>query len=317
CLALVDELLPFPLALFFFDAVQPAAVVNTTAEMMRGIQEATKKSFKATSWMDAHTARGARERVETIEDVINLPDHLSCWEDIEAAYDFVASFSESTFIEGYLETRAKRVQATKRLLVNGSGVSVHREEFASSMIRTNAFYAPLWHLMVIPGGILFPPFVMESAPAAINYGGIGRVLGHELTHAFDREYGTISRTGDIHDWYSNDSRKAFEEKLQCIVDKSSLAESFADTAGVEKAYLVYEEATSGPGMTGYTADQLFFLSGCFIFCGRERQGMSTSRIYPPLYLRCDLPAANLDRFAEAFHCRRNSPLNPTVRCDFH
>ncbi|KAM7296544.1 membrane metallo-endopeptidase-like 1 [Ixodes scapularis] len=330
CLGLVNELLPFPLARFVFDDIQPAGATNATSKMMSKIREATKKSFEVTSWMDLYTAKGARERVETVVDVVNLPDHLSTWENLDVAYEFVSPFNGTSFVEGYLETRRNALQARKRLLVNGTGVPVRREAIAISMIDTNAYYLPMLHLMIIPGGILFPPFVVESAPAAVDYGGIGRVLGHELTHAFDRLYSHVSRTGEVHDWYSNNSWRAFENKLQCVEDKvskatgseswakSSLSEAFADSAGVEKAYLVYERlASKGAGMLGYSPEQLFFISGCLIFCGKERVGVSVTRIYTPVYLRCDLPAANLDHFAEAFHCRREAPLNPRNRCDFH
>ncbi|CAN7936983.1 unnamed protein product [Ixodes hexagonus] len=197
------------------------------------------------------------------------------------------------------------------------------------MTDVNAYYLPLWHMMVIPGTILLPPFVHPSFPAAVNYGSIGKVLGHELTHSFDFDFGQISKSGDYVDWYSKDSREKFRAKLECVIDqvetsseikgigRSSISESFADTAGVEKAHSAYSQTAKGQGLLRYTPEQLFFVSGCFAFCAMEREGVDPQHKYPPTFLRCDVPASNEDHFAEVFKCQKGARLNPKKRCDFH
>ncbi|CAN7989972.1 unnamed protein product [Ixodes pacificus] len=193
----------------------------------------------------------------------------------------------------------------------------------------NAYYAPVWNMIIVPGSILLAPFVHPSLPTAVNYGAIGKVLGHELTHSFDLLYGDISTSGDKVDWYSKASRAEFERKLQCVIKqvqnasdikgigRSSIDESFADTAGVEKAYSAFSKIAKGHGLLGYNPDKLFFASGCFAFCASNREAVDQKNKYPPVFLRCDVPASNEEHFAEAFKCPKGARLNPTKRCDFH
>ncbi|CAN7937296.1 unnamed protein product [Ixodes hexagonus] len=155
------------------------------------------------------------------------------------------------------------------------------------------------------------------------------LLGHELSHSFDFYLGQISKTGDDVDWYTKDSREKFRQKMECVIDqvenasdiegigRSSIAESFADTAGVEKAYSAYSKTVRGQGLLSYTPDQLFFLSGCFAFCAMQREAVDPEHKYPPTFLRCDVPASNEEHFAEVFKCRKRARLNPKNRCDFH
>ncbi|CAN8019742.1 unnamed protein product [Ixodes persulcatus] len=165
--------------------------------------------------------------------------------------------------------------------------------------------------------------------SAVNYGAIGKVMGHEITHSFDFLFGDIATSGDKVDWYSKDSRAEFRRKIECVMKQvqnasdikgiglSSISESFADTAGLEKACSAFSRIAKGSGLLRYNPDQLFFASGCFAFCASRREGVDKGKIYPPTFLRCDVPAANEAHFADAFKCPKGARLNPTNRCDFH
>ncbi|XP_040067479.1 endothelin-converting enzyme 1-like [Ixodes scapularis] len=328
CLQLVNQILPFPMGRLLFDAISPAGVENLTYKILTDVKSATKQSFEQLSWMDNKTVAGAKDRVDSIISVVSLPEHLTQRKDLEQALDYVPSFQDP-FIRSYLETLQKQSEKEKRLLVHDPFVTVRRDDVFIEVTSVNAYYIPLWHMIIIPGSIMLQPFVHPSLPTAVNYGAIGKVMGHEITHSFDFLFGDIARSGDKVDWYSKDSRAEFKRKIECVMEQvqnasdikgiglSSISESFADTAGVEKAYSAFSRIAKGSGLLRYNPDQLFFASGCFSFCGSKREGVDKGKIYPPTFLRCDVPAANEAHFADAFKCPKEARLNPTNRCDFH
>ncbi|XP_042148798.1 endothelin-converting enzyme 1-like [Ixodes scapularis] len=328
CLQLVNSILPFSIGRLLFDAISPIGVEKLTNKILTDVKEATKQSFEQLTWMDNKTIAGAKNRVDSIISVVSLPEHLTQRKDIEQALEYVPSFKEP-FIRSFMETLKIMSEKQKRLLVHDPAVTVRRDDLLIEVTSINAYYAPVWNMIIVPGSILLAPFVHPSLPTAVNYGAIGKVLGHELTHSFDLLYGDISTSGDKVDWYSKASRAEFERKLQCVmkqvqnasdirgIGRSSIDESFADTAGVEKAYSAFSKIAKGHGLLGYNPDKLFFASGCFAFCATNREAVDQKKKYPPVFLRCDVPASNEKHFAETFKCPMGARLNPTKRCDFH
>ncbi|KAL1467255.1 hypothetical protein MTO96_005809 [Rhipicephalus appendiculatus] len=272
------------------------------------LRDSTKRNFANLTWMDKSTAAGAAEHVERLIAVVSVPAHLRSEEALDEFYDYLPIFSQP-FLASYFDAVGRRLDKYKLLLRPNASVVVHREDLALPMVR--------------------PPFVTLSMPEAVNYGAIGKVLGHELSHSFDPRLSNTSRTGDAVTWWSKGSYENFTKLLSCVHDqlleytgsavhaRSALSETFADTAGTQKARLAYGTLPPNPGLLGYTQEQLFFVASCFEFCSRNAYDYRRMSLYPAVALRCNLPAANEPRFATAFRCSAGAALNPAKRCNFH
>ncbi|XP_065301396.2 neprilysin-1-like isoform X4 [Dermacentor albipictus] len=185
------------------------------------------------------------------------------------------------------------------------------------------------------------PFAMDADVPAINFGSLGRVIGHELSHAFDATYSTLDQHVQPLTLYSPSSRKEFLTRLACLAKQqindasgsqtlgnNSISEAFADNAGLEKAQLAFKAllrqesevklSGNGPATSlGYTAQQLFFVSSCFMYCSDQGYTFSRNAFYPPPFLRCNAPVMNTREFGVAFGCAQGAPMNPIIRCNFH
>ncbi|XP_075540049.1 neprilysin-1-like [Dermacentor variabilis] len=182
---------------------------------------------------------------------------------------------------------------------------------------------------------------MDADVPAINFGSLGRVIGHELSHAFDATHSTLDQHVQPLMLYSPSSHKEFLTRLACLAKQqindasgsqtlgnNSISEAFADNAGLEKAQLAFKALLrqesevklggNGPAASlGYTAQQLFFVSGCLMFCSGQGYTFSQNDIYPPPFLRCNAPVMNTREFGVAFGCAQGTPMNPIIRCNFH
>ncbi|XP_075529911.1 neprilysin-1-like [Dermacentor variabilis] len=185
------------------------------------------------------------------------------------------------------------------------------------------------HIMAILPAIMNSPSVPQTVPAAVHYGTMGKILGHELTHAFDPSITKLTSTGVAAMWWSKESFGNFTSRLECVRkqlqgftdkevhSKNALSETFADTGGTEKARLAFSTLPAQGGVLGYTQEQSFYIAGWFDFCAVGGYGWNKKSLYPAEALRCNLPARNEERYATAFTCPKGSPMNPEERCTFH
>ncbi|XP_075529913.1 neprilysin-11-like [Dermacentor variabilis] len=320
----------FAFVRWFVDSLELQPNVNVTKSTWNAVKLATRENFANLSWMDPSTAKGAVEHVDSMLSVMALPEHLQTNEALEAFYDYLEPDESQPFISWLIKTKLRRLEQQKRLLKVDPTVTIHRDDFEYDPFDLNAFYESLYHIMVIQPALIAPPVVSETVPVAVNYGAIGKVLGHELTHAFDPKIGSLTGIiGDPIEWWSFPSLLNFASRLGClrrqlknytadkVYSENSLSEAFADTAGTEKARLAFASLPARKGHLGYTQEQSFFIAGCFEFCGESAYAWDEDRKYPPVVLRCNLPAANEKRFAAAFNCPSEAALNPKQRCAFH
>ncbi|KAH6925748.1 hypothetical protein HPB50_009708 [Hyalomma asiaticum] len=222
----------------------------------------------------------------------------------------------------------------KRFLQPSPGdpsASINRDDWDLSGISVGAYYVVVYHIVYLPGSILMPPFLVPYGPDSYNYGAIGKVIGHELTHAFDPKFIDLSPKGEKHVFYSPRFFQQLREVQDCIIlqankltqsaiaGNNSASEAFADSAGVEVAYLAYRALLESDRLTGAgydTADQTFFAATCYMFCQAVEE-YSEFSIYLPHRLRCKQPCLNTQEFANAFGCKEGSPMFPRHRCDVH
>ncbi|KAH7933211.1 hypothetical protein HPB49_010349 [Dermacentor silvarum] len=319
----------FAFVRWFVDSLDLQPSVNATKNTWNAVKLATRENFAKLPWMDQSTAKGALEHVDSILSVLPLPEHLQTHEALEVFYGYLEPDESQPFISWLIKTQHRRLEEQKRLLMEDPTVVIHRDDILFDSFTLNAFYYPLYHIMVVLPAFMAPPAVSQTVPVAVNYGAIGKTLGHELTHAFDPLFTTLSRTGEATTWWSVQSFTNFRSRLDCVrrqlknytadevYSKNALSETFADTAGIEKARLAFASLTAQTGILGYTQEQLFFIAGCFQFCSEGAYVWGIQKQYPPWVLRCNLPAQNEKRFAAAFNCPIEAALNPKKRCTFH
>ncbi|XP_054918507.1 neprilysin-1-like [Dermacentor andersoni] len=329
CLGAMNEVAGYALARFFVDRAAQSRAVLDVKDTWNAVRDATRRNFPTLSWMDQSTAAGAINHVDNLVSIIALPAHLNSSQALDALYDYLEANQSQPFFHWFMKSRKQQSDKLKRLILEDPNVQVHREDMPLSSVQVNAFYLRLYHIMAILPAIMAPPYVSPGLAPAVNYGSIGKILGHELSHAFDPRFTTQTRTGDFATWWSQSSYANFKDRLECVRSQlanytdseshgfNALSETFADTAGTEKARLAYDSLPSQPGMLGYSQEQLFFVAGCFEFCAKSPYSWEALGKYPAFALRCNLPVSNHKNFAKAFKCPTGTALNPPKRCSFH
>ncbi|KAF9949043.1 Endothelin-converting enzyme 2 [Mortierella alpina] len=213
----------------------------------------------------------------------------------------------------------------------------------------NAYYSPLMNSIVLPAGILSPPFFHVDHPEYLNYAGIGMVTGHEIGHAFDNEGRKFDSTGRLVNWWSKSSLKVFNRKAQCFVRQynnftvqgpggkshhvdgaRTLGENIADNAGLKKAYEAWQTQFQSdpmskthnnkrlPGLDSFTFEQLFFIQFGRVWCSKTKPETDVGLLadeHSPAKWRINGVAKNSKYFAKAFNCKPGTPMNPIKKCD--
>ncbi|XP_064487839.1 neprilysin-1-like [Ornithodoros turicata] len=187
-------------------------------------------------------------------------------------------------------------------------------------MRANAFYVRGSNMVVVPATSLLPPVYAHGAPTGINYGGLGRLVSHEIMHAFDAKGVQHNQYGRNQVIWTKRVRRKSLKKLKCLstVSRSSTfrSEITADFVGLQSLHKAYKNAKGNSsavkGLEYFTNDQLFFVNWCFSFCDNEAQSDNKKKSL----LRCNIPLMNSKEFASAFRCPRRSPMNPRNKCTY-
>jgi predicted metalloendopeptidase len=187
-----------------------------------------------------------------------------------------------------------------------------------------------------PAGILQPPFYDNEMDEAVNYGGIGTVIGHELTHGFDNKGRQFDGQGNLHDWWTETDSKEFAQRAACIADeyssmavlpglsingKLTLGENTADNGGVRIAHMALENALAGKTpakIDGFTPEQRFFLSFGQVWCGNQRDESLRLQVqtdpHSPAKYRINGVVVNMPEFQRAFSCKPGAPMVKPSAC---
>ncbi|HYE74883.1 MAG TPA: M13 family metallopeptidase, partial [Blastocatellia bacterium] len=200
----------------------------------------------------------------------------------------------------------------------------------------NAYYHPLYNEIVFPAGILQPPFFDFTADDAVNYGAIGAVIGHEISHGFDDQGRQYDAKGNLRDWWTADDAKNYNSRASCIEQQFSaykvseglyqngklvLGESIGDLGGLKLAYLAYKKSLEGqtaPVVDGFTGDQRFFLGWAQVWATNatpEFERLQTQTDPHPLArFRVNGPLSNMPEFAAAFGCKKGDQMVREQSC---
>jgi endothelin-converting enzyme/putative endopeptidase len=195
----------------------------------------------------------------------------------------------------------------------------------------NAYYDPTLNEMVFPAGILQPPFYARVNTPAVNFGGIGTVVGHELTHGFDDEGRQFDADGNLRDWWSQSVSAEFDRRASCVEKqfddyvavgdthvkgKLTLGENIADLGGLKLSFAAFQRAEKArpatPPLEGFTPEQQFFLGFAQVWCTNIRPEAAQMRAavdpHSPAHWRVDGPLSNLPEFSSAFQCKEGQAM---------
>jgi predicted metalloendopeptidase len=290
-------------------------------ELVNNLKEALADRIKTLDWMDEPTKKEALKKLAAMGVKIGYPDK---WLDYS-----LLRIDRGPFVLNTI--RAEKFEASREL--KKIGKPVDPTEWGITPPTVNAYYNPNMNEIVFPAGILQAPFFYANADDAVNYGGIGAVIGHEMTHGFDDQGRQFDAVGNLRDWWSPQSAAKFKERAQAIVQQYNeyeplpglhvngeltQGENIADLGGVKLACAALQKALDKhpqereQKIDGFTPEQRFFLSFAAIWKSKQRDEDSKLRLntdpHSPAHYRVDGPLSNLSEFQKAFNVPDGSPM---------
>lgn len=288
----------------------PPAAKKRADELVANLMAVYKDRIQTLDWMSDVTKQKATEKLNAIKTKIGYTEKFKDYKNLEITRDnFFANLMNATEWN-YLD------------MINQIGKPVDRTQWGMTPPTVNAYYHPLLNEIVFPAGILQPPFFDAAADDAVNYGGIGAVIGHEITHGFDDQGRNYDAQGNLNSWWLPEDSAKFVTKAQTIVDQFNgftildtlhvngeltLGENIADLGGVSIAYEAFKRTPQGKGnkkIDGLTPEQRFFLGFATIWSGDIRPEAAAQRIitdpHSPAIYRVNGTLSNLTEFYKAF-----------------
>jgi putative endopeptidase len=318
CAAGTDRVLGEALGEVYVKKAFPPAAKARALEMVRNLEAALKSDISTLSWMGDATRKQAIVKLEAFLNKIGYPDK---WRDYSALQVDRGS---------YVANRSRANAFEKRRDLNKIGKPVDRMEWGMSPPTVNAYYNPQINEIVFPAGILQPPFFDAEADDAFNYGGMGAVIGHEMTHGFDDQGRQFDSTGNLANWWTDDDLKAFKVRAQCVIDQFSsfevekglnengnlvVGESIADLGGLVVAYAAFQKAMEGKprvDIGGFSPEQRFFLGYARNWATNTRPELARLMVntnpHPLPKFRVNGPLSNMPQFAQAFACKAGDAM---------
>ncbi|MDT9001808.1 M13 family metallopeptidase [Paucibacter sp. APW11] len=288
----------------------PAAHKAKMDQLVGNLLAAFGESVDSLSWMSAPTKKAAHEKLGKIMVKIGYPE---IWRDFSAL---------DVRTGDALGNRLRSQRFEWQYLAAKAGQPVDRREWGMLPQQVNAYYEPTTNEIVFPAAILQPPFFNAEADDAVNYGGIGGVIGHEISHGFDDEGSQFDADGKLRNWWSKADRKAFDAVTAKLVaqyngyepipgkhvnGQLTLGENIADLSGLQVAFKAYRRSLGGKPaevIDGYTGDQRFFIGWSQVWRSKSREQTALQRLttdpHSPSEFRANGAAVNSDAFHEAF-----------------
>lgn len=318
----INHYLGEALGQLFVSRYFPSTAKTTALEMVGDIVSAFRNRINKLEWMSSKTKSYALEKLESFRVKIGYPDVWKDYSDLQLSKaDEEGSYLQDLLfaIEWKFKKDAGRIEK-----------EVDREEWFMAPQVVNAYYNPMFNEIVFPAAILQPPFFDWEADAAINYGGIGAVIGHEITHGFDDQGSRFDKDGNLNEWWTAEDRERFKKLSDQLVEQFNayypfedlplngaftLGENIADLGGLSVAYdalQLYYDRHGKPGLLdGFTPDQRFFMSWATVWRTKTRPEALRNQIktdpHPPGMYRAVAAPSNLDHFYGAFEILPDSP----------
>jgi putative endopeptidase len=327
CVGATDRALGEALGQVYVQKHFTAAAKARAVQMVQNLITALRDDLTTLSWMSETTRTRATAKLEAFTRKIGYPDK---WRDYSRLKVVRASYLDNV-------TSAQRFEINRQLAKIAKPVD--RTEWGMSPPTVNAYYNPSMNEIVFPAGILQSPFYDPQADDAINYGGIGAVIGHEMSHGFDDSGARFDAEGNLVNWWSDEDLKSFKARAQCVIDQFSgfevqpglhengnlvVGESIGDLGGLTIAYAALKKSMEGKprpaSIDGFTPEQRFFLGWAQVWAENERPEferlMVATNPHPVGRFRVIGPLSNMPAFAEAYQCKAGDAMvrPPDKRC---
>ena len=288
-------------------------------EMVDNLKLALKDKINSLDWMSPETKKQAQHKLSTIVTKIGYPDKWKEYKGLE--------IDRGSYAKNVMNSSAFEFQR----MMNKLGKPIDRGEWFMTPPTVNAYYNPAMNEIVFPAGILQPPFFDANADDAVNYGGMGAVIGHELTHGFDDQGRQFDADGNLKDWWTKEDAEKFNKKAQYVVNqfnkyealpgefvngKLTLGENIADLGGLTIAYAAWQKAQEGKPkqekIDGFTPEQRFFLGWAQVWRVNERPESIKQRLitdpHSPAMFRVNGPLSNMPEFYKAYSIKPGSKM---------
>jgi putative endopeptidase len=316
-----NEALGFAVGEAYVARTFPPEAKQRAQKLVANLETALKARIGKLDWMADATKQAAYAKLATLTPKVGYPD---VWRDYSALPVDRNAYFANVLAAATFEAHRQFAKI---------GKPVDRSEWGMLPQTVNAYYNPLQNEIVFPAAQLQPPYFDADADDALNYGGIGAVIGHEILHGFDDQGSRFDAEGNLRDWWTADDRKKFDARTKKLVEqfdayvpiddlhingKLTLGENIADLGGLEVAWDAFKLATANQPATprdGFTPGQRFFLS--FAQSWRTQQRPEALRLqvqsneHAPAKYRVDGPVSNVPAFAEAFTCAPPQPMART------
>ncbi len=328
CVNLTDRELGEALGQRYVDVTFGPESKQRMLKMVDTLEKSLDQDIHALSWMSDETKKQAKVKLEAIRNKIGYPE---VWRD----YSSVVIKPDDLL--GNVE-RANAFEAKRQIAKIDKPLD--RKEWGMTPPTVNAYYSSSFNEIVFPAGILQPPFFDKAMDDAVNFGGIGLVIGHELTHGFDDQGRKFDPQGNLHDWWTEQDGKEFEKRASCIADeysnfvavddlklngKLTLGENTADNGGARIALAALEHVIAddktgkeGQKIDGYTPEQRFFLGFGRVWCEKRRAEVARLRVltdpHSPGKYRVNGVVQNMPEFQKAWGCKASQPMVAENAC---
>ena len=326
CVNLVDRELGEALGQRYVEVAFPPESKARMLKMVGALEKSLAEDIQNLSWMSEDTKKQAKVKLDAIRNKIGYPD---VWRD----YSSVQIKSDDLL--GNIQ-RANDFESKREIAKIDKPLD--RKEWGMTPPTVNAYYSSSFNEIVFPAGILQPPFFDPKMDDSVNFGGIGLVIGHELTHGFDDQGRKFDPQGNFHDWWTKQDGEEFEKRVSCVANEYSnfvavddlklngrltLGENTADNGGARIALMALEKMLAESGkesqnIDGYTPQQRFFLGFGRVWCEKRLPEVARMRVltdpHSPGKYRVDGTVQNMPEFQKAWSCKAGQPMVAENAC---
>ncbi|XP_048752653.1 endothelin-converting enzyme homolog isoform X3 [Ostrea edulis] len=334
CITDTDGVVGMALGAMFVREAFQGESKQKAEKMVNEVKYAFKKNLPNLLWMDDETRQAAKEKANAVIDLIGFPSYINNNTQLNKEYQALEVKGDE-----YFQNNIRNMLFVVRKDLQTLRSKPKKNQWDMTPPTVNAYYTPTKNEIVFPAGILQAPFYEIDYPKSLNFGAMGVVMGHELTHGFDDQGREYDKYGNLHSWWNNQSIVNFQNRTQCIVDqysqyklgnnyvkgKQTLGENIADNGGLKAAYHAFEywlkqnaEEQPLPALN-LTHKQLFFLGFAQVWCSTSTAEADHLQIltdpHSPAIYRVIGTLSNSKEFAEQYNCPVNSKMNPQKKCE--
>ena len=328
CVTLTDRELGEALGQRYVDATFGPDGKQRMLKMVDALEKSLAEDIQDLSWMSEETKKQAKVKLDAIRNKIGYPDVYRDYSSVVIKPDDL------------LGNIARADEFDSKREIAKIDKPLDRKEWGMTPPTVNAYYSPSFNEIVFPAGILQPPFFDKSMDDGVNFGGIGLVIGHELTHGFDDQGRKYDPQGNLHDWWTAQDGKEFEQRVRCVADEYSnfvavddlklngrltLGENTADNGGARIALMALERMIAddktgkeGEKIDGYTPEQRFFLGFGRVWCEKRRPEIARTRVltdpHSPGKYRVNGVVQNMPEFQKAWGCKAGQSMVAENAC---